>query len=123
MDRSLKDELLAEVDEVWSETVRHLPLATGLKDPERVASEIVAVLRTGDRAPEQVRLRRGVAVRPELATNGGTLRIDRTAHAALVIRKGDKVVALSRAGQPVFEVRSVDDRSHLRLICELGDAN
>ena len=34
-----------------------------------------------------------------------------------------RVIALDRDGLPVFEVLSVDDRSHLRLICELGDAS
>lgn len=123
MDRSLREDLMVEVDDVWSETVRHLPLADGRKDPERDAVEFTAVLRTGDRDAERMSFGRGNSARAGVAADGGHLRIDRVVHAALMVRKGDKVVALDRDGQPVFEVLSVDDRSHLRLICELGDAN
>ncbi|KPD11613.1 hypothetical protein AN476_15090 [Phaeobacter sp. 11ANDIMAR09] len=114
---------MAEVDDVWSEAVRHLPLADGRKDPERDAVEFTAVLRTGDRDAERMNFGRGNNARAGVTADGGHLRIDRAVHAALVVRKGDKVVALDRDGRPVFEVLSVDDRSHLRLICELGDAN
>lgn len=120
---SLRAELMAEVDDVWSETIRHLPLASGVKDPTRDPSQFVAVLRTGDRDVERVSFGRSKTSRAGIAADGGYLRIDRVVNAALEIRKGDKVVALDRAGQPVFEVLSVDDRSHLRLICDLGDVS
>ncbi len=123
MDRSLREDLMAEVDDVWSETVRHLPMADGCKDPDRAAVEVTAVLRAGDRDAKRVNFGRGTNTRVKVAADGGDLRIDRSVHTGLVVRKGDKVVALDRDGQPVFEVLSVDDRSHLRLICELGDAN
>jgi hypothetical protein len=58
-----------------------------------------------------------------MTSDGGTLRIDRQAYPDLEVRKGDKLVALDRDGQPIFEFQSVDDRSHLRLICDLGDTN
>lgn len=120
---SLRAELMTEVDDVWSETIRHLPLAAGLKDPARDPSEFAAVLRTGDRDAERVSFGRSNAARAGIAADGGHLRIDRAVNAALEIRKGDKVVALDRDGQPVFEVLTVDDRSHLRMICELGDVS
>lgn len=123
MDTSLREDLMAEVDGVWSETVRHLPLVSGRTDPMRPRQEFTAVLRTGDRDTERMNFGRGNNARAGVMADGGYLRIDRVVHAALVMRKGDKVVALDRDGQPVFEVMSVDDRSHLRLICELGDAN
>ncbi|TDE34130.1 hypothetical protein [Antarcticimicrobium sediminis] len=123
MDRSLREDLVAEVDDVWSEAIRHLPLSDGKKDPGRDAVEFTAVLRTGDRDAERMNFGRGNNARAGVTADGGYLRINRAENAALVVRKGDKVVALERVGQPVFEVQSVDDRSHLRLICELGDAN
>ncbi|MBR9651911.1 hypothetical protein [Thalassovita aquimarina] len=123
MDPALREDLKAEVDDVWSETVRHLPLAGGQQDPGRAASEIAAVLRTGDRGAEGMNFGRGVRARAGVTADGGYLRIDRATYPDLVVRKGDKVVALDREAQPVFEVQSVDDRSHLRLICELGDAS
>ena len=123
MDQSLREDLMAEVDDVWSETVRHLPLADGRQDPERAPAEFTAVLRTGDRDADRMNFGGGNTDRAGVTADGGHLRIDRSVYATLVVRKGDKVVALDRDGQPVFEVLSVDDRSHLRLICELGDAS
>ena len=120
---SLREELMEEVDDVWAEAVRHLPLISGSKDPDRAAVEIIAVLRTSDRETARMNFGRGTNARAGVTADGGSLRIDRAVYAALVVRKGDKVVALDRDGQPVFEVLSVDDRSHLRLICELGDAS
>lgn len=127
MERSLRNDLKAdlkaEVDDVWAEAVRHLPLADGRPDPDRDPVEVTALLRTGDRDAERMHFGRGNNAPAGVTADGGYLRIDRTAHPALLVRKGDKLVALEREGQPVFEVQSVDDRSHLRLICELGDAN
>ena len=124
MDRAdLRDELKAEVDDVWAETIRHLPLSGGQPDVDRNPVEIFAPLRTGDREAEHPNFGRGNTSRSGVAADGGYLRIDRTTYPGLVIRQGDKIVALDRIGEPVFEVRNVDDRSHLRLICELGDSN
>ena len=122
MDQSLRDELKAEVDDTFAGSIRHLPLKDGQKDAERPVSVFVAVLRTGDRDGEQLSFGRGNNARSKIMADGGYMRIDRTAYPDLVIRKNDKVVALDRSGEPIFEVQSVDDRSHLRLICELGDA-
>ncbi|MBT2130118.1 hypothetical protein [Aliiroseovarius lamellibrachiae] len=122
MESGLRAELMGEVDEVWSETLRHLPLSSGQQDPTREKVEFVAVVRTGDREAERVSFGRGSTSRSSIMAAGGYLRIDRLAYPDLQLRKGDKLVALERENEPAFEVLSVDDRSHLRLICELGDA-
>lgn len=121
--KEFQEELRAEVDDVWAETIRHLPLSGGQVDGNRSPAEFVAVLRTGDRNVERSNFGRGNNSRSGVAATGGVLRIDRPANPDLSIRQHDKVVALERAGQPVFEVMHVDDRSHLRMICELGDAS
>ena len=118
----LRDELKAEVDDVWAEPVRLLPLLDGRPDAEREPVELDAVLRTGERDTERMNFGRGNDARSGVAAGGGQLRIDRAANPGLELRTHDKVVALERAGEPVFEVLFVDDRSHLRLVCELGDA-
>lgn len=118
MDADVRAELMAEVDEEWAERLRHLPMKAGQPDPDRQVAELHALLRTGER--EQNRARKS---RAQIAAGGGVLRLDRTAYADITLRQHDKIVALDRRGEPVFEVLSVDDRSHLRLICELGDAN
>lgn len=123
MDTDLREELMDEVDEVWAESLRHLPMKGGAPDPDRAPSVFSALLRTGHRAPERAGFGRGDAMRPAMTSDGGTLRIDRQEFPDLEVRKGDKLVALDRESQPIFEFQSVDDRSHLRLICELGDTN
>jgi hypothetical protein len=122
MGSSLREELTAEVDDVWAETVRHLPLDAGQADQARDVVEFEACIRTGEREPERMNFGRGNRARSGVMAAGGHLRIDRAAQPDIEVRKGDKFVALARPGEPVFEVLSVDDRSHLRLICELGDA-
>ncbi len=121
MDADLREELMGEIDDVFGEAMRILPLADGRSDRDREPVEIIAVLRTGDRRGQDIDARAGSVGRPGLMTDGASLRINRAASPDLVIRSGDKAVALERNGEPVFEVLSVDDRSHLRLICALGD--
>jgi len=122
MDNVLRDELKEAVDDVWAETLRHLPLVSGQQDQTREQVEFLAVVRTGDREPERMSFGRGINARSGIMAAGGYLRIDRSAYPDIDMRKGDKIVALERDGEPAFEILSVDDRSHLRLICELGDA-
>ncbi|EEE36275.1 hypothetical protein RKLH11_108 [Rhodobacteraceae bacterium KLH11] len=119
----MRDELKAEVDDVMAETIRHLPLFRGQQDTDRDPVEFFAPLRTGDREGQYPSFGRGNTSRSGVAADGGYLRIDRTTFPDLVIRQGDKIVALDRLSEPVFEILHVDDRSHLRLICELGDSN
>lgn len=122
MDSTLREELMEAVDDVWAETLRHLPLSSGREDLMREKVEFTAVIRTGDRETEKMNFGRGNNARSGIAAAGGHLRIDRLAHPDIEVKKGDKFVALERNGEPAFEVMSVDDRSHLRLVCELGDA-
>ena len=112
---------MAEVDDVWAEIIRHLPMSNGAPDETREKVEFVALLRTGDQEPRRPHFGRGNKGRAGVTADGGTLRIDRSANPDLEIRKDDRIVALERGGEPAFEILSVDDRSHLRLICELGD--
>lgn len=117
MIEGLSDLLRGAVDDTFAEALRHLPMAGGVPDTDRAPTEFSAPLRTGDRAA----MGAGRGPRVDASADGGVLRIDRRAFPGLDIRRGDRVVALAREGRPVFEVLSVDDRSHLRLICRLED--
>jgi hypothetical protein len=123
MDSDLRAELKAEVDEAWSEAVRLLPMASGQPDANRDPIEFQAILRTGARDEDRPNYAGTSGRRAGVMADGGTLRIDRLAWSDVAPRKGDKFAALDRDGQPMFEVLAVDDRSHLRLICHLGDVN
>lgn len=116
----LRGELRQVVDETWSEDIRFLPQASGTRDPDRTVLVIQAVLRTNAEG-DIIVSRRGTGTGTAVSSTGAGLRIDRSAYPGLIIKQGDKIVALERSGQPLFEILKVDDRSHLRLICELGD--
>lgn len=118
----LREELMAEVDEEWAEEIRHLRMTQGQPDTARDPIALRALLRIGDRGEERANFGSRTSGGPGIAAGGGVLRIDRSANIGLIVKKGDKIVALDRLSEPVFEVFNVDDRSHLRLICELGDA-
>lgn len=117
----LREELVDAVDEVFSEAIRHLPLLKGLSDPGRPPADFAAVLRTGGREGAGAGMGRGTKLRPEVMASGGELRIDHLAYSALILKAGDRIMALDRVGQPIFEILDIDDRSHLRRICRLGD--
>ena len=117
MNRRWRARLMKVVDKAFAESLRHLPMKDGAPDPDRAPAEFQAVLRTGEReTPGRLR-----DMRPGVLADGAHLRIDRGEHPELSPRKGDKFVALERPGQPIFEALSIDDRSHLRLIVDLGD--
>lgn len=118
---SLRRELMSAVDDVWAERLKHLPLDQGQQDSDRAPSEFYAILRTGERNAEGIKYRKGHSSRAGINGDGGSLRIDRSAFGDLNLRKGDKILAMDRPGEPIFEILSVDDRDHLRLVCELGD--
>jgi hypothetical protein len=92
-------------------------------DETRGHPEFQAVLRTGSKDEERVSFGKRSAPPPGFTGSGGRLRINRVAYPDLLMRQDDKLVALDRAGEPVFLIALVDDRSHHRLIVELGDAN
>ena len=119
----LRAELKGEVDDVWAERVRHLPMSGADADPDRPRLEFSAPLRTEGRDAHRLDERTSRGSRASVMAGAGVLRIDREAHPDVFPRQGDKVVALDRPGEPIFEILSVDDRSHLRLICELGETN
>ncbi|HHV69559.1 MAG TPA: hypothetical protein GXX48_18265, partial [Ochrobactrum intermedium] len=59
----------------------------------------------------------------KLAAGKATLAIDRATYPETELAKGFRVCALSRRGQPMFEVVFVDLRSHRRLYAILGEVS
>ena len=119
---ALRDRVLKGNDGLFGERVQ---LAffdkDGEADTERQSLEITAPLRTG--AGENSNLDGGFARswRARIAAQKAELHIDPATYTGPQLRKGDKVRALARDGQPWFEVLSVDDRNHTRLVVRLGE--
>lgn len=108
-------------DDAFGERIRFSFMTRGAVDQGRVPREIVAVLRTG--GGTEANLSGGLAQswRTQLAAGKAELHIDLAAYPDLLVRIGDAVRALDRAGKPWFEVARVDDRGAPRLVLELNE--
>lgn len=119
---ALRDKVLASVDDKFAEPVRLSFLKSGAVDPTRPAVEIDAVLRVGEGKATSVAGGASGAWRSRIVADKAQLHIDRTTYTGPQPRQGDRVKAISRHGEPWFEVADVDDRSHTRLVLNLNEA-
>jgi len=117
----LRDRALAAVDHVFAEPVRLSFLKDGAVDPSRSMVEIEAVLRVGGGKETMVSGGRDRDWRSRITAQRAELHIDRAKYPDIVSRRGDRIKALARPGEPWFEVLEVDDRGMSRLILQLGE--
>jgi hypothetical protein len=120
----LRDRTLAAVDRALAEPVRLSPMKDGDSDADRPQHVFEAVLRTGDGQVSDAAGAAGSTSQERklrFAASPGQLHIDRATYQGPAIMEGDKVRALARAGEPLWEVFAVDDRSHARLVLHLGE--
>lgn len=117
----IRDRVVASVDARFAEPVRLSFLVKGKVDPTRPAREIKAPLRVG--GGDSSNMTGGFAAewRTRLASGKAELHIDPRLYPDLAIRAGDRVRAMSRPGQPWWEVLRIDDRGESRLVLELGE--
>jgi hypothetical protein len=116
-----RDELLAAVDEEMAEPVRLSFLKNGVVDPARPLIEIEAILRVGGGKETMVAGGRDRGWRSRIAAQKAELSIDRAKYPTIAAKQGDRVRALSRPGEPWFEVLAIDDRGMTRLVLQLGE--
>lgn len=118
---ALRDQAIAAVDGVMAEEVSLLFLdGRGRADEARENVSVRGVLRTG--AGSAISPTDGQAWGRRLAAGKALLHVARSEAGASLLRQGDKVRAIERAGSPLWEVLRVDDRDHGRLVFELGEA-
>ena len=113
----LRDRVLKRNDALFGERVRLVFMADGEPDGTRESIEVTGVLRS-----QRGRTTRVPDGKVLVAGQKTTLSLDPAAYSGPPLRKGDKVRALARPGEPWFEVLHVDDRSHTRIVAELGEA-
>lgn len=116
-----RDALYEEVDAEFAEPLRVFVLENGRSIPGRGPVDIDAVLRTAGRDAFQPDGGNNADWNIKLAAGKATLAIDRTVYPELELAKGFRVCALSRKGQPMFEVVFIDVHSHRRLYAILGE--
>lgn len=118
---AIRNRALAQVDATFAEDVDLFFLSGGAADPTRGKVTAKAVLRVGSRDAGVGRGAGGGAWNTRIAAGEAEARIDRATYGGPEIRKGDKLRAVERVGQPFFEVLRVADRSHGRLVLHLGE--
>ncbi|MFC5760527.1 hypothetical protein [Rhizobium sp. GCM10022189] len=118
----LRDRVVSAVDQVFAEPVRLSPMKAASADPDRAQVTIEAVLRTGEEKPTSTDGGSDRKWKAKIVAGQAELRIDRAKYPDVELKKGDKVRALSRPGDVVFEVLSVNGRDHTRLIVRLGQS-
>jgi len=115
---AIRDQAIAQVDATLAEEVDLFFLSGGVTDLSRNTVTAQAVLRVGSRdsvAPKG-------AWGSRIAAGKAEAHIARASYDGPEIRKGDKLRAIERAGEPFFEVLRVADRDHGRLVLHLGEA-
>ena len=117
----IRDRVVAAVDKAFAEPVKLSFMKKGRVDPDRAAVQIDAVLRVGGGKETNISGGRGTSWRTKLAAGKAELHIDRVTNPELIVTPGDAVQALSRPGEPWFEVSRVDDRGDNRLVLELSE--
>lgn len=118
---ALRDRVLAQVDNTFAEPVRLSFMKDSVIDPDRPMVEIDAILRVGGGKETSVTGGATQSWRTQIAAQRAELHIDRAKHSTIVAKPGDRVKALSRQGEPWFEVLAVDDRGMSRLVLQLGE--
>lgn len=120
---AIRDRVLAAVDKWRAEPVRLSFMKGGQVDPGRALVEIEAILRVaGDTSAVTLKGSSGGGWAPIIEAGQGELHVNCATYTGPQLRNGDKVKALSRPGEPWFEVASVDDRTQGRLIAKLNNA-
>lgn len=116
----LRDRVVATVDMKFAEAVRLTFMKGAAPDPAKPQITIDAVLRTGNEKSASIASSNSRTWRSKIAAGQAELHIDRTVYPDIVLQKLDTVRAMARPGKPAFEVLSVNDRDHSRLIIGLG---
>ena len=117
---AVRDRVLAATDKAFAEPVRLLFMSGNGPDPNRAAIEIDCVVRVGG---EDVANPTGGFAQTwasRIAAGKAEAHINSATYAGPMPRKGDKIVALSRPGEPAWSVSHVNDRDQSRLILALS---
>lgn len=117
-----RDRVVSGVDKLLAEKVFIAYLKDGAKDPDRANVEIEAILRVGTNETKNLEGDSGDSWYTRISANKAELHIAANKFPENEILVGDKVRAITREGQPWFEVLAPATRGHSRFIYKLGVA-
>lgn len=120
---ALESKIDRVVGKTFGESVYLAFLTKGTADPTRPAATISGhVLHVGTEEANSAEPGRAEKFRSRITAGEAELFIDRARYTGPLPRKGDKVRALSRRGQPWFEVALVNDRDTSLAVVTLNQA-
>ena len=100
----------ALVERVHGDLLRISFMANGKLDPDRSQIEVRAIVSVSE--PELMQFRGGGknAMRGEVGACHAVLYLDHATYTGPALRVGDKIRALEKPGQPVWQIAQVADR-------------
>lgn len=108
-------------DQLFAEEIKLSFLVNGVVDKTRAQMIVKGILTINDELTKKADGGISGTWHVPIAAAPARLVIDRKAYPNIVIRHGDKVQAVSREGEPWFQVTSVKDRSKQRLYVYLSE--
>ncbi len=118
----LRDRVVGLVDHRLAEPVELHPMnSDGQRDTDRDVVEFEAILRVGDGRPHGPTGGISGSWASKIEAGKAKLSVDRAAYPDLIFRKGDRLKAVSRKGEPWFELDKANDRMQPRLVLELNE--
>lgn len=95
---------------IWDEALRLYPLKNGVVDQSRTKHEFRGAVRQGNEKEANASGGGAQAWSTRIAAGEAEAHITRATYTGPAIKQGDKIRRMDRAGQPFYEVGSVNDR-------------
>ena len=118
----IKNRVLKTVDRALAEPVTIWPFNDGSADTTRNKVDVEGVLRVNGGQVSNAAGGYSGSWRSRISAGTAQMHIDRAQYPDLLVKKGDKLKAMSRHGQPLFLVERIDDRGLSRLVVELSES-
>ena len=115
----IRNACIADVDAMFAETLRFLPMAAKQADATRSPVDMKGVLRAATKEDIRPAHKNGSEWARPMAAQPFTLKLARAVSGNLDIQRGDRVKAVDREGGPLFTVSSVDDGHAGRRVVHL----
>ncbi|SMC43013.1 hypothetical protein SAMN06297251_102132 [Fulvimarina manganoxydans] len=107
---------------IWDEALRLYPLKNGVVDQSRPLHSCTGSVRQGNEKEANASGGGAQAWSTRIAAGEAEAYITRSTYTGPQIKEGDKLRRMDRAGQPFYEIASVNDRDAGDIILKLTEA-
>ena len=116
--RALEAKVDRMIGQSFGERVRHSPMKNGAADPSRAALEISGVLHTP--SPDGT-INIGANIVTNMSAAQGALVVERALYPDRIFRSQDRIRGLDLPGQPLWEIKDVNDRFSSIIVLLLNE--